>query len=131
MDLLVRALSDLDPGAYRLQDSRLELLAPGNVRDVGRFLCLEQPLGGDGAFTSFLMTDLTATVDRLGPRGYRAAQLEAGIVAGRIYLGAYASRVGATGLTFYDDKIREFFKTPDEPMLVVAVGHPDKGLRLM
>jgi len=38
----------------------------------------------------------------LGARGDRAAQLEAGIVAGRIYLGAYANRYGATGLTFYD-----------------------------
>lgn len=77
------------------------------------------------------MTDLAATTEELGPRGYRAAQLEAGITAGRIYLGAYACNFGATGLTFYDDKVREFFKTPDEPLLVVALGHPAKGRRLM
>lgn len=130
-DLLVHALEGVEPGAYRLQDSRIEPLSHGNFREVGRFLCLEQPLGGDGAITCFLMTDLAATTEELGPRGYRAAQLEAGITAGRIYLGAYACNFGATGLTFYDDKVREFFKTPDEPLLVVALGHPAKGRRLM
>jgi len=60
-----------------------------------------------------------------GSRGYRAAQLEAGIVAGRTYLGAYAYRFGATALTFYDDAVTEFF-SPDAAgtscMLVVALG---------
>lgn len=130
-DLLVHALEGLDPGAYRLKDSRIEPLSHGNFRDDGRFLCLEQPLGGDGAMTCFLMTDLAATTEELGSRGYRAAQLEAGITAGRIYLGAYACNFGATGLTFYDDKVREFFKTEDEPLLVVALGRPAKGRRLM
>jgi hypothetical protein len=77
------------------------------------------------------MTELAATTEKLGPRGYRAAQLEAGITAGRIYLGAYACSFGATGLTFYDDKVREFFKTKDEPMLVTALGRPAKGRPLM
>jgi SagB-type dehydrogenase family enzyme len=130
-DLLMHAVTGLDPGAYRLRDLLIEPLSQGDFRDVGRFLCLEQPLGGDGAVTCFLMTDLVATIDRLGARGYRAAQLEAGMIAGRIYLGAYACKFGATGLTFYDDKVRGFFKTPDEVMLVVALGRPDKGLRLM
>jgi len=130
-DLLVHALEGVDPGAYRLRDSRIEPLSHGNFREVGRFLCLEQPLGGDGVVTCFLMTDLASTIQELGPRGYRAAQLEAGIVAGRVYLGAYACNFGATGLTFYDDKVREFFKTRDEPMLAVALGNTAKGRRLM
>jgi hypothetical protein len=61
----------------------------------------------------------------LGRRGYRAAQLEAGIVAGRIYLCAYADHFGATGLTFYDDEVTRFFSPDAEGkncMLVVAVG---------
>ena len=41
--------------------------------------------------------------------GYRAVQLEAGILGGKLYLGAYAQRLGATGLTFYDDEVIEFF----------------------
>jgi hypothetical protein len=71
------------------------------------------------------MADVPRTLGALAARGYRAAQLEAGIVAGRIYLGAYAYRFGATGLTFYDDEVTRFF-SPDAAgkscMLVVAVG---------
>jgi hypothetical protein len=71
------------------------------------------------------MTDVAATLEKLGARGYRSAQLEAGIVAGRVYLGAYAHRFGATGLTFYDDEVERFF-SPDADgkscMLVVTVG---------
>ena len=130
-DLLVHTLTELEPGAYRFQNSRVEQLSRGNVRDLGRWLCLEQPLGGDAAITCFLMTNLATTIAHLGARGYRAALFEAGIVAGRIYLGAYACRFGATGLTFYDDEVRRVFKTPDEPMLVVAMGRPAEGLRVM
>ena len=71
------------------------------------------------------MADLPKILDSLGARGYRAAQLEAGIVAGRTYLGAYAHRFGATGLTFYDDAVAEFF-SPDAAgescVLVTAIG---------
>ena len=42
-------------------------------------------------------------------RGYRAVQLEAGIIGGRIYLAAYAQHLGATGLTFFDDDVINFF----------------------
>ena len=53
------------------------------------------------------------------------AQLEAGIVAGKIYLGAYGYGYGATGLTFYDDEVTSFFSphaAGKSCMLVVAVG---------
>ena len=129
--VLLQAVEGLAPGAYRYGSGHLEVLAEGEFRDVGHFLCLEQPLGGDAAVTSFLLSDVRAATREIGPRAYRAAQLEAGITAGRLYLGAYACGVGATGLTFYDDKVREFFKTPAEPMLVVALGRPAKGRRLL
>ncbi len=44
-----------------------------------------------------------------GNRGYRALQLEAGILGGKLYLAAYAQRLGATGLTFHDDDVTNFF----------------------
>jgi hypothetical protein len=50
------------------------------------------------------------------------AQLEAGIRAGRTSLGAYARGLGATGLTFYDDEVRAFVGTEEEPMMCVALG---------
>ncbi len=37
------------------------------------------------------------------------AQVEASIMGGRLYLGAYAQRLGAAGLTFFDDDVTEFF----------------------
>jgi nitroreductase len=64
-------------------------------------------------------------LERFGSRGYRAAQLEASIIAGRIYLAVYALRLGATGLTFYDDGVTEFFSPHGQnksPMFLVALG---------
>lgn len=118
---IANAVDGLEPGAYAAVWN-LEQVALGNLRDKARFLCLEQDLGGDAAATLFLLTDLRDAAFNLGPRSYRAAQLNAGIVAGRMYLCAYACGLGATGLTFYDDEVRSFFKTEAEPMLVVAIG---------
>lgn len=120
--LLAFNVHGLEPGAYARVDG-FDAQLYGDLREKGRFLCLEQALGGEGAATIFLMADLDQAFSLLGNRGYRAAQLDAGITAGRIYLGAYACGLGATGLTFYDDEVRGFFHTEAHPMLVVAIGH--------
>src|SRR5919106_390164 len=123
--LVVNRVEGLERGAYVWGNGELRLLREGDYRVDASFLCLDQRLGGTSAATMFLMTDLAATLERLGARGYRSAQLEAGIVAGKVYLGAYAHRFGATGLTFYDDEVERFF-SPDADgkscMLVVTVG---------
>jgi nitroreductase len=64
-------------------------------------------------------------LEKFGNRGYRAAQLEAGIIGGRLYLGAYARGLGASGLTFYDDDAVRFFSPHAEGkscMFLVALG---------
>lgn len=79
----------------------------------------------DAAATHFLMADPPGTLGALASRGYRAAQLDGGIVAGKIYLGAYAYRFGASGLTFYDNPVTEFFSLDaarKSCMLVIALG---------
>ena len=38
----------------------------------------------------FFLADLEAIFQRFGNRGYRAVQLEAGIIGGKLYLAAYA-----------------------------------------
>lgn len=123
--LIANRIDGLERGAYVWREGALRHLAAGDLRDRAAFICLEQPIGGTSAATVFLMTDLAEVLDRLGARGYRAALLEAGIVAGRLYLGAYAHRFGATGLTFYDDEVEATF-APDAAgkscMLVVAIG---------
>jgi SagB-type dehydrogenase family enzyme len=128
---IVNGVDDLAPGAYRVDHRGLQLLAPGDFRDVAYWLCLEQPLGRDAATTLFLLADLGRAVSEYGSRAYRVAQLEAGIRGGRLYLGAYACGFGATGLTFYDDEVRKFLGTELEPMLVVALGRPAPRRRLL
>jgi nitroreductase len=122
--LLVHAEEGTDPGAYRLGLDGPEELGVGDLRAVGRHLCLDQPLGGDGVLTAFHCADLDRLTATLGDRGYRVAQLEAGVVEGRLHLAAYAMGLGATGLTFYDEEVSRFFVTVAAPMLVTAVGRP-------
>ncbi len=125
--LVVHEVEALAPGTYWLDHRAhtLHRLRAGRFRSQAAYLCLEQPLAADAAAVVFLMADLHQVVDSLGERGYRAAQLEAGILAGRMYLAAYAQRLGATGLTFYDAQVTRFFSPHaafKDPMLVVAVG---------
>jgi SagB-type dehydrogenase family enzyme len=123
--LIANAVDGMEPGAYRFEPpDQLELLRPGNFRLEAGFLALEQPLGARAAATHFLLADLERVLSADGNRGYRAAQLEAGIRAGRIYIAAFAQRLAATASTFYDDAVTEFF-TPGSskaPMLCAAVG---------
>jgi len=130
--LIDNGVEGLERGAYVWRDGELRPLRGGDFRAEAAILCLDQPLGGTSSATVFLMADLPATLERLGARGYRAAQLEAGTVAGKICLAAYAHRFGATGLTFYDDEVERFF-SPDAAakscMLVVAVGDSPRLLK--
>ena len=133
--LIVHAVDGLDSGAYVFHRDRgvLECLKQGNFRDQAGYLGLEQQLPADAAVDIFLLADLRPIFDRFGNRGYRAVQLEAGILAGKLYLAAYAQRLGATGLTFYDDDVTRFFSPHAEgksATLLVAVGHGVKRRRL-
>ncbi|MBW3546912.1 MAG: SagB family peptide dehydrogenase [Actinobacteria bacterium] len=122
--LSVHAVDDVEPGAYRWRGHGLELLRPGRLREQAAHLCLDQPLGGDSAYTAFHLTELDALLSTLGDRGYRAAQLESGIAAGRLALAAFTLGFGATGLTFYDDEVSRFFATTAACLLVTSVGVP-------
>ncbi len=109
--LIVNAVDGLVAGAYYFHRNRreLELLRAGDFRRQAAYLGLEQDLPGDAAADLFFLADLDPILKRYGNRGYRATQLEAGILGGKLYLGAYALRLGATGLTFYDDDVTGFF----------------------
>ena len=125
--LVVNAVEELPSGAYvfRPDEDVLELLKEGDFREQARYLGLEQDLPGDASVNIFLLADLNPVLEQFGNRGYRAAQLEASITGGRLYLAAYAQRLGATGLTFYDDAVTAFFSPHAEGksvMFLVAVG---------
>jgi SagB-type dehydrogenase family enzyme len=109
--LIVNNVDGLAAGAYVYHGERkaLELLKPGDFRDKAGFLGLDQQIPADAAVDVFFLADLKKILERYGNRGYRAAQLEAGILGGKLYLAAYAQRLGASGLTFYDDDVVNFF----------------------
>ena len=129
--LIVHAVEGLEPGAYFFDRDRreLECLKQGNFRDVAGYLGLEQQLPADAAVDIFFLADLRPILQRFGNRGYRAVQLEAGILGGKCYLAAYAQRLGATGLTFYDDDVTRFFSPHAEgksAIFLVALGNSVK-----
>ena len=109
--LIVNEAEGLDPGAYYYSPAinRLELLQSGEFREEAGHLCFEQALGADASAVAFFMADLDDTLSRFGNRGYRLAQLEAGIIGGRMYLCSHALGLGATGMTFFDDAVTAFF----------------------
>ncbi len=120
----VHGVRGMQPGTYRFGPEGLHLQRAGELRSIVAHLCLDQALGGSGAYTVFHCADLDLITAALGDRGYRAAQLEAGVVEGRLHLAAYALGFGATGITFYDDEVSRFFGTVATPMLVTCVGAP-------
>ena len=78
------------------------------------------------------LADLQRVSERFGDRGYRAAELEGGIRGGKVYLAAYALRLGATGLTFLDDDVTAFFSphaAGKAVMFLIAVGRPRRRTR--
>lgn len=129
--LIVHAVNGLASGAYVFHHDRgeLECLQRGDFRARAGYLGLEQQLPADAAVNVFFLADLRPVFERLGNRGYRAVQLEAGILGGKLYLAAYAQRLGATGLTFYDDEVTNFFSphaAGKSVIFLVAIGHSAK-----
>jgi len=108
--LIVNNVDGLAAGAYvyHWENKTLELLKPGDFRDKAGFLGLDQQIPADSAVDVFFLADLKKILERYGNRGYRAVQLEAGILGGKLYLAAYAQHLGASGLTFYDDDVVNF-----------------------
>ena len=128
--LIVHDVEGLPAGAYVFHRDRqaLELLKEGNFRREAGYLGLGQALPADASVNVYVLADLPRIVERFGNRGYRATQLEAGIIGGKMYLSAYAQRLGATGLTFYDDEVTAFFSphAGESVMFLTAVGRSAK-----
>ncbi len=125
--LIINAVDGLQPGSYfyNREQNMLDLLRAGRFRQTAGHLGLDQDLPADGSVAVFFMTDLEKVLTRFGNRGYRAAQLEASILGGKFYLSSYAQNLSATGLTFYDDAVTEFFSPHAENksvMFMVVVG---------
>ena len=127
--LIAHAVQGLAPGAYFFHRERkaLQLLKHGEFRAVAGRLGLEQELPADACVDVFFLADLNRILDEYGNRGYRAVQLEAGAIGGKMYLAGYALRLGASGLTFFDDEVVEFFSPPAKgksAIFLLAIGKP-------
>ncbi|MBZ5656057.1 MAG: SagB/ThcOx family dehydrogenase [Acidobacteriia bacterium] len=127
--LIVHSVQGLSPGAYFFarEQNGLELLKEGEFRAEAHHLGLDQELPADACVDIFFLADVQRVLERYGNRGYRAVQLEAGTIGGRIYLAAYAQHLGATGLTFFDDDVINFFSThakDKSAIFLLAIGKP-------
>lgn len=132
---IVNAVDGLAPGAYYYNRfyGGLRLLQAGEFRETAGHLGFEQALPADAAAVAFITADLPLLEREFGPRGYRMAQTIAGIIGGRIYLASHASGLGATGLTFFDDAVAEFFSPHaqgQEAVFVVPMGVPHADNRV-
>ncbi len=127
---IANAVEGMTAGAYHFspEERRLELLKAGDFREEAGHLCFEQALGADASAVFYFLADLDLILERYGNRGYRAAQLEAGVMVGNAYLCSHSLGLGATGMTFYDDDVTEFFSPHAKGMsmmFLVAVGPVD------
>jgi SagB-type dehydrogenase family enzyme len=130
--LIVNAVDDLSSGSYLYRSAAhsLELLKEGDFRSDAGDLGLGQEIPADCSVNVYFLADLSRALERYGNRGYRAAQLEASIMGGKLYLAAYAQCLGASGLTFFDDDVTEFFSphaAGKSAMFLVAVGKSAKA----
>jgi len=121
--VVVHGVEDTAPGVYRWPD----LVYPGELRDELTRVCLDQGLAGDAAYVVIA----AAPAAELDDRGYRDAQLAAGLVEGRLHLAAYALGAGATGMTFLDSEVPALLRLPEDTvtLLFTCVGVPSYRAR--
>ena len=125
--LIVNEVEGVPEGAYYYHpgENGLYQLKAGAFRQEAGHLGFEQALPHDASAVVFFMSDLDKILARYGNRGYRGAQLEAGILGGKLYLAAHSLGLGASGLTFYDDEVTDFFSphaAGKSAMFVIPLG---------
>lgn len=130
--IIVNAVDGLESGSYYYakEKNSLEQLRKGSFRNASGNLGLDQDLPYDASVTVFLMINLDRVLKQFGNRGYRVAQLDAAITGGKMYLASYTLGLGATGLTFYDDIVTNFFSPHaenKETMFLIAIGRKEKS----
>jgi SagB-type dehydrogenase family enzyme len=118
--VVVHDVDGVAPGVYRWPDLDTAIHA-GSQREELYRVSLEQGLSRDAAFVVIT----AAEVANLDDREYRAAQLAAGLVEGRLHLMAYAMGASATGMTFLDSEIPALLGAPLDAMIFTCVGVPD------
>jgi SagB-type dehydrogenase family enzyme len=124
--VVVHGVDGVVPGVYRWPDLDRPVRT-GNLRDELVRVCLDQGLAGDAGYVVVAATPLAGLDDR----GYREAQLAAGVVEGRLHLAAYALGAGASGMTFLDSAVPALLGAPAglAGLLFTCVGVPEYASR--
>jgi hypothetical protein len=109
--LIVNGVEGLAPGVYLHYPLRhaVELLKEGDFRQQAERLALWQGYAANAHVNSYYLTDLGPVLERYGNRGYRLAQLECSLYAGKLHMGTHVLGLGAVGSTSFDDEVVEFF----------------------
>jgi SagB-type dehydrogenase family enzyme len=116
----VHAVEGVAPGVYRWPD--LDHAVNADItRDGLAHIAMDQGLGGDAAYVVIGAHEL----ESLDARGYREAQLAAGLVEGRLHLAAYGLGIGASGMTFFDSEIAGLLNAPLAGLIFTCVGVPE------
>ncbi|GGQ74298.1 nitroreductase family protein [Couchioplanes azureus] len=115
----VHGVDGVTPGLYRWPDLQRPTRAAALRGELLR-VCLDQGLAADAAYVVIAATPLAGLDDR----GYRDAQLAAGLVEGRLHLAAYALGASASGMTFLDSDVPDLLGEPDDlaALLFTCVG---------
>lgn len=130
--LFAHSVEQIDPGVYRYCPSARSLIPIrlGPQRSMARQLAFGQSLAGSASVTFVLVANLEAFWQAHGERGYRYAHLLAGIIGHRLYLGAEALGLRASGIGAYlDDDLQRYLELPSthQPLYLVACGFPISG----
>ncbi len=115
----VHGVEQREPGLYRwpMMDQPVRR---GALREEMLLVGWDANLVRDAAFVVMGTVD----IEDLDDRGYREAQLEAGIVEGRLHLAAYALGIGASGMTFLDSEVEALLRERLVGLLFTCVGVP-------
>jgi len=108
--LIVNAVERLEAGVYlhRVREGTIELLKAGAFRETASHLAVDQNYAGDAHVNSYYLCELAPILETYGNRGYRLAQLEAALYAGRLHLATHAVGLRGLDLTALDDEVVEF-----------------------
>ena len=109
--LIVNGVQGLAPGVYRHHPrwGAVELLRAGTFREEAARIAARQWYAGDAHVNLYYLAHLPSILRRYGDRGYRLAEIEGALHAGKLHLGTHALGLGAVGSTAFDDEVVEFF----------------------
>ena len=117
--VVAHGVERVDPGIYRWPDLA-HPIRRGDLREELLWVCWDMDLARDAAFVVLSAVDFASVDDR----GYREAQIEAGLVEGRLHVAAYALGIGASGMSFLDSEIEALVGEPLAGLLFTCVGVP-------